>query len=125
MTGAVEVRGVEALRRRFAALGAMKGLAPALRAEAEAVAETARATLIARDPASALARTVQIIDISQQDRPAFAIGTEDPAGWFLEFGTRRMRASPWLGTALHARLRAINHTVGKVIAAALKVTSKV
>jgi hypothetical protein len=49
---AVEIRGLDALRKRFAALGAVKDLGPALRAEAEAVAEAARETLRERDPQS-------------------------------------------------------------------------
>jgi hypothetical protein len=43
----------------------------------------------------------------------------------LEFGTSRMRASPWLVPVLHARLTGINHAVRKVIAAALKAAAKV
>jgi len=52
----VEIRGLDGLRKRFAALGAMKGLQPALRAEAEAVAAEAKARLTERDPDSSLAR---------------------------------------------------------------------
>jgi len=50
----------------------MKGLEPAVRAEAEAVGAAVRTTLAARDPASPLARSIQIIDLSQGDKPAFA-----------------------------------------------------
>jgi hypothetical protein len=57
-----------------------------------------------------------IIDISQGTRPAFAIGTEDPGGWFLDFGTTRMQASPWLGTTLHAHYAPLTIRSGKVIA---------
>ena len=125
MTAPVEISGLESLRKRFAELGALKGLEPALRAEAEAVAETARAELASRKGDGSLARSVQIIELSQADRPSFAVGTEDPAGWFLEFGTTRMRAAPWLGPSLHARLPSINHAVRKVLAAALKPAGKV
>jgi hypothetical protein len=40
---ALEIRGLDALQKRFAALGAVKNLGPALRAEAEAVAPMPRA----------------------------------------------------------------------------------
>ena len=110
---AVEIRGLDAWRKRFAALGAMKDLQPALRAEAEAVAAEARAE---RDPDSSLARWIKIMELEAGDQPAYAVGTDDPAGFFLEFGTRRSRASPWLVPALHARLPGINHAVRKVIA---------
>jgi hypothetical protein len=54
---AVEIRGLDAMRKRFAALGAVKSLGPALRAEAEAVADAARERLRERDPQSQLARS--------------------------------------------------------------------
>jgi hypothetical protein len=50
MRPALEIRGLDALQRRFAALGMVKDLAPALRAEAEAVADAARERLRERDP---------------------------------------------------------------------------
>jgi hypothetical protein len=53
---ALEIRGLDALRKRFAALRALKNLGPALRAEAEAVADAARERLRERDPTSRLAR---------------------------------------------------------------------
>jgi hypothetical protein len=53
------------------------------------------------------------------------LGGQASAGFFLEFGTSRSRASPWLVPALHARLPGINHAVRKVIAAALKAADKV
>ena len=125
MSSAVEIRGLEGLRKRFSALGAMKGLQPALRAEAEAVAAEAKARLTERDPDSSLARWIKIMELEAGDQPAYAVGTDDPAGFFLEFGTRRSRASPWLVPALLARLPGINHAVRKVIAAALKAPAKV
>lgn len=125
MRGAVDIRGLEALRQRLAGLGAVKGLEPALRAEAEAVAAAARATLASRGSGSNLARSVQIIDLSQRDKPAFAIGTEAPEGRFLEFGTTRMRAFPWLSPALQAHSRGINQMLRKVLAAALQSPRKV
>lgn len=125
MSPAVEIRGLDRLRKRFAALGAMEDLQPALRAEAEAVAAEAKARLTERDPDSSLARSIKIMELTAGDQPAYAVGTDDPAGFFLEFGTSRSRASPWLVPALHARLPGINHAVRKVIAAALKAAAKV
>lgn len=121
----IEIRGLDGLCKRFAALGAMKDLQPALRAEAEAVAEEARARLAEHNPNSRLAQSIKIMELGAGDQPAYAFGTDDPAGFFLEFGTSRMRASPWLVPALHARLAGINHAVRKVIAAALKAAAKV
>lgn len=125
MTSPIEICGLDELRKRFAALGALKDLQPALRAEAEAVAEEAKARLTERDPNSGLARSIKIMELGTDDQPAYAVGTDDPAGFFVEFGTSRMRASPWLVPTLHARLPGINHAVRKVIAAALKAAAKV
>ena len=121
----MEIRGLDAMRKRFAALGAVKSLGPALRAEAEAVADAARERLRERDPQSQLAQSIKIMELEAGDHPAFAVGTDEPAGFFLEFGTARRRAFPWLVPALHARLPAVNHAVRKVIAAALKASAKV
>ena len=96
MRPAVEIRGLHGLRKRFAALGAMKDLQPALRAEAEAVAAEAKARLTERDPDSSLARSIKIMELEAEDQPAYAVGTDDPAGFFLEFGTSRSRALPCL-----------------------------
>jgi hypothetical protein len=122
---ALEIRGLDALRRRFTALGTMKDLGPALRAEAGAVPDAARERLRERDPASRLAQSNKIIELEAGDHPAFAVGTDEPAGFFLEFGTARRRAFPWLVPAWHARLPAVNHAVRKVIATALKASAKV
>lgn len=120
----IEIRGPDVLRKRFAALGALKDLQQALRAEAEAVAEEAKARLIERDPDSKLAQSLKIMALGAGDQPAYAVGTDDQAGFFLEFGTSRRQASPWLVPALHSRLPAINQAVRKVIAAALKAAAK-
>lgn len=116
MSPAIEIRGLDSLRKRFAAFGALKELQPALRAEAETVAEEARAQLTERDPNSQLAQSIRIMALGTEDQPAYAVGSDDPAGFLLEFGTSRMRASPWLVPALHSRLPAINQAVRKVIA---------
>ena len=67
-----------------------------MRAEAEAVADAARERLRERDPTSRLAQSVKIIELEAGDHPAFAVGTDEPAGFFLEFGTARRRAPPGL-----------------------------
>ena len=125
MMPGLEIRGLDAMRKRFAALGAVKNLGPALRGEAEAVADAARERLRERDPQSQLAQSIKIMELKGGDHPAFAVGTDEPTGFFLEFGTARRRAFPWLVPALHARLPAVNHAVRKVIAAALKASAKV
>jgi hypothetical protein len=120
---AIEIAGLESLKKRLAALGAMPGLAPALREEADAVAESARARLASRGSGE-LARSIEIADLSEGDSPTFAIRTQDPVGRYLEFGTVRMRAFPWLGPALFGRSRAVNHKVRKVIGEALEAMRK-
>ena len=67
--------------------GRSKTLEPALRAEAEAVADAARERLRERDPQSQLAQSIKIMELEAGDHPAFAVGTDEPAGFFLEFGT--------------------------------------
>jgi len=86
--GRVEIRGLDGLRKRFAALGALKDLQPALRAEAEAVAEEAKARLTERNPNSRLARSIKIMALGTEDQPAYAVGTDDPGGfsWNLAAG---------------------------------------
>ena len=78
MRPAVEIRGPDGLRKRFAALGAMKDLQPALRAEAEAVADEAKARLTERDPDSRLARSIKIMELAAGDQPALQSGPTIP-----------------------------------------------
>ena len=119
----VEIQGLEPLRRRLESLGEMSA-GPALRAEAQAIAAAARATLQEGYGEGALARSVEILDESQPDRPRFAIGTRHAAGWSLEHGTRRTRARPWLGPAFLAALPGVNHTLRKMLAGTLKALGK-
>ncbi len=116
----VKVEGVEAWQRQLSTLGELRGSGVALRAEAEAIAAAARATLEARHGEGELANSVEIVDESHGTGPRFAVGTRDAAGWYLEFGTRRRRAAPWLGPAFRAALPAINHTLRKMLTGALK-----
>jgi hypothetical protein len=115
----IEIRGLDTLQR-LASLGAMDGLAPALRAEAEAVAVDARQRLKEGGGRDRLAASVEVTAAAGGSQPSFAVGTAAPAGFYLEFGTAKMRARPWLVPILHARLLEINHTVRKVFSAALK-----
>ncbi len=101
----VEIRGLDLLNQRLAALGAMDGLAPALHAEAEAVARDARERLKETGGGEVLAASVEVTAGAGGAQPAFAVRTRAPAGFYLEFGTARMRAMPWLVPVLHARLR--------------------
>ena len=112
---AVEIRGLAALRKRLAAAAAPQAFKATLRDEAEALAEEAR-----RDAPGELGRTVEVRDLSQGMRLAYAIGTPDPLGRFLEFGTARRPATPWLWPVFRARLPGIKHSLRKVAAAASK-----
>ena len=122
MRGPVEIRGLESLQRRLADLARATDLRPALRAEAETVAADARAALESRSAkgAGALARSVEIIEMGQGEALAFAVGTRAAAGHFLEFGTTRARAAPWLLPALHGRLPGIKHAIRTVLTMAWK-----
>ena len=117
---AVKLEGFESWQRRLASLGELRGSGAALRAEAEAIAAAARATLEARHGEGELARSVEIVDESQDTSARYAVGTRSAAGWYVEFGTRQRRASPWLGPALRASLPRINHTLRKMLTGALK-----
>ena len=112
---AVEIRGLGALRRRLAAAAVPQAVKGTLRAEAEVIAEEAR-----REAPGELGATVEIIDTSRGMRLAYAVGTAHRAGRFLEFGTLRRPATPWLWPVFRARSRGINHRLRKVVAAALK-----
>ena len=82
MRPALEIRGLDPMRKRFAGLGAVKNLGPALRVEAEAVADAARERLREQDPKSPLAQSIKIMELEAGDHPAFAVGTKltcDPA----------------------------------------------
>jgi hypothetical protein len=96
---AVEVTGIEALRRRFQVAGSPAPFAKALRQEAEAIVAEAR-----RAAPGNLARTIEVEDVSQGETIAFRIGTRDPAGRAAEFGTLTTPATPWFWPILQAHL---------------------
>jgi HK97 gp10 family phage protein len=111
----VEIRGVETLRRRLAAAAAPQPVKAALRGEAEAIAEEAR-----RGAPGELGATVEILDQSRETKLAYAVGTAHRAARFIEHGTLRRPATPWLWPAFQARKRGINHRLRKVVATAFK-----
>jgi hypothetical protein len=107
---AVEITGLEALRRRLEAAGAPEPFRTALREEAEAIAADARG-----EASGDLARTIEVEDVSQGERLAFTVGTSDSAGSAAEFGTLRQPATPWLWPILRARLPALKDRLRKVL----------
>jgi HK97 gp10 family phage protein len=112
---AVEVRGVEALQARLEAAGAPEPVATLLRAEAEAIAEAAR-----REAPGRLGGTVEVLDRSGESSPAYAIGSAHRAARFLEYGTIKMAARPWLWPAFNGRSPTIKHKLRRLIAGAFK-----
>jgi HK97 gp10 family phage protein len=112
---AVEVRGLTALQARLEAAGAPEPVRAALRAEAETIAQAAR-----QNAPGELGATVEVIDQSRDMRPAYAIGSAHRAARFLEYGTVKMRARPWLWPAFYGRLPRIKHKLQRLIASASK-----
>jgi hypothetical protein len=116
---AVEIRGLEAWQAKLAAAGAAEPIQDALREEAEAIAEGAR-----REAPGRLGGTVEVIDRGRELEPAYAIGSAHRAARFVEFGTVRRPAAPWLWPVFRARSQAINHRLRKVIAASFQRRSR-
>ena len=83
-----------------------------LREEAEAIAEAARQNAPGR-----LGGTVEVVEQSRGTRLAYAIGTRHRAGRFLEYGTVKMAARPWLWPVFHGRSPGVKHKLGRLIAA--------
>jgi hypothetical protein len=112
----VAIKGLETLRRRFAAAAALSAaVKDTLRIEAEALAAEARAAA-----PGALGETVEVVDQSHGETPAYAVGTAHPAGRFTEFGTSRMPATPWLLPLFRARSPSVKPKLGKLIAVTLQ-----
>jgi hypothetical protein len=122
VTGAFKVAGAETLRKRFARLAARIDLRGALRAEAEAVAADARARLAAgrSEGPGTLAGSVKIVDLSRGTKVAFSVGMDEPAGFFVEFGTAKRAAIPWLSPVFHARLPGIKQAITKLVTMTVK-----
>jgi hypothetical protein len=110
----VSVRGLAALRRRFEARHLRDAVRAGLQREAEAVAEAA-----AREAPGRLGGTVEVKIVSKGDSIAYAVGTAHRAGRFLEYGTVRRRASPWLFPVFRARLPRIKQSLRKIITASV------
>jgi len=106
---AVEITGIEALRRRFEAASAPEAFKSALREEAEAIAAEAR-----REAPGELAHSIAVEDVSQGERLGFTVRTADPAGRAAEFGTLKLPAPPWLWPIVKARLPAIKDRLRKL-----------
>ncbi len=114
MTVAV-IKGLEILRRRLVAAAAPQPLQAALRVEADAIAEEARQVAPGQ-----LGQTVEVIDQSRGTRLAYAVGTRHRAGRYLEFGTSRRPATPWLWPIFRARSPGVKHNLRRLVAAAFK-----
>jgi len=111
---ALTVKGVEAFKQRLAAKGLEEATGKMLASEAETVrASAARAT------PGRLGKTLKTIEESNGDRLCFAIGTPHRAGRFLEFGTRQMRARPFLWPVFRARLPRIKQDLTNTLHAPL------
>lgn len=113
MTAAI--RGLAALQDRLAGAVDARAVKATLRREAEALAAQARA-----DAPQGLADTVEIIDESRGEGIAYAIGTPEPAGHALEFGTARKGPRPWLLPAFRARRNVVNDVLRNAVQAALR-----
>ena len=108
----VTVRGLDALERRLEARALPGAVNEALRKEAEAIAKEAADAAPGR-----LGETVEVLDRSRGQRIVYAAGTPHRAGRFLEYGTVRRPASPWLWPAFRARLPRIKQGLRKSLRA--------
>ena len=109
------VRGLAALQDRFAGGLDERAVKEALRKEAEALAAEARA-----EAPVGLAQSIEVRDESRGTRIAYAIGTPDPAGPALEFGTVRKAASPWLLPVFGAQRSVVNDVLRNAVQAAFR-----
>ncbi|MFD0986774.1 hypothetical protein [Methyloligella solikamskensis] len=109
--------GLEVLKKRLEIGAAPADLRAAWRGQAIAIAEEARQALEQEHPGGtgALARSVTVTETGEEDAPRFGIGTASPVGRYLEFGTRRMRAQPWLIPALHRHLPDVKRAAQRII----------
>jgi bacteriophage HK97-gp10 putative tail-component len=112
---AVAIKGLAALQRRLALVPAPKELRRVVLQEAQAIAAEAR-----NHAPGELGESVEVKDVSRGTRLAYAIGTPEPAGHYLEYGTARRHATPWLMPAFRGRLPRIKHALGRMVATALR-----
>ena len=112
---AVSVRGLTALWRKLEARALPQALKDTARKEAEAMAREA-----ARGAPGDLGRTVEVRDMSHGNRIAYAVGTAHPAGRFVEYGTVRQPAAPWLWPIFRARLPRVKQSLRDSLSASFK-----
>ena len=112
---AVTVRGLSALRRRFDATRASKAVKRVSRREADAIAKDA-----AHAAPGQLGNTVEVRDASRGEKIAYAVGTAHRAGRFIEHGTVRRPAAPWLFPVFRARLPRIKQNLRNTLVASFK-----
>jgi len=103
------------LRRKLEARGLPQALKDTARHEAEAIAKE-----VARGAPGDLGRTVEVTDMSHGSRIAYAVGTALPAGRFVEYGTVRQPAAPWLWPIFRARLPRIKQSLRDTLSASFK-----
>ena len=112
---AARIAGLAALQDRFAGALDERRIKESLRQQAEAIAAEARAEAPAH-----FAQSIAVLDESRGTGIAYAIGTPDPAGRALEFGTLRKGATPWLLPAFRARRGVVNDTLRNAVQAAFR-----
>lgn len=112
---AVSFRGLEGLRRRLDARRVPKRVEDSLRGDADALAGEA-----ARAAPGNLGPTVEVRDVSRGDKIAFAVGTPHEAARFIEYGTVRRPASPWLVPIFRARLPRIKQSLRNTLVGSFK-----
>ncbi|XSG81205.1 MAG: hypothetical protein ACPW61_08940 [Methyloligella sp. ZOD6] len=111
------VSGLERLKSRFEIGSGGAHLRNRLRGQADAIAEEARRTLLEEHPGGtgALAHSVSVTETGEEDAPRFAIGTQSPVGRYLEFGTKRMAAQPWLIPTMHRHLQSVKRSARRLL----------
>lgn len=112
---AVAIKGLDRLKWRLDGRHLSRLAKGKLRQEADVVAAGA-----AREAPGRLGQTVEVIDESREDKIAFAVGSAHRAGRFLEHGTVRRPATPWLWPVFRARLPRIKQGLRNTVIAAMR-----
>ena len=95
--------GLENLRTRFARLAALPS----------------RANLSTRGTGE-FARSIDVAEMKTENLDGFRVGTDDPAGFFVELGTFKRAGNPWLSPVLHGRLPRLKHNLRRLLKNAMK-----
>lgn len=103
------------MQARLEAAGAPEPVMVLLKREAEAIADDAR-----RAAPGQFGATVEVVEQSRETRLAYRTGSAHRAARFLEYGTTKMGARPWLWSAFFARSPSVKHSLGRLIATAFK-----